>query len=214
MTRSVIVLDTVIRSSPSAGSRCFTTMGTSSEPISFSSIRKPRSAGTWSNTMSMTCCRTSSTGPAAISASATLVSTLRIRLDFSMSWISAGTDSSAVGSLTGDSSRSRDSSPTERMMVPASSLRGFSSSRTTRLSRASVNVIWNFPRVIRAPSLRVASLTRTPSTWVPFLDPRSTTRTPSGSAMTRAWVREMPKSRRTIWHSGERPMVTSPDSNS
>ncbi|MFN8093675.1 MAG: hypothetical protein U0599_15945 [Vicinamibacteria bacterium] len=28
-----------------------------------------------------------------------------------------------------------------------------------------------------------------------------------------AWLREIPTSRRTIWHSGARPMTTSPDSN-
>ena len=35
-------------------------------------------------------------------------------------------------------------------------------------------------------------------------------RTPSSSTVIRAWVREMPKSFRTIWQSGDRPIVTSP----
>ena len=54
------------------------------------SIRKPRSAGMWSKTMSITWCSTSSTGRTAISVSATFVSTFRMRLDFSISWTSAG----------------------------------------------------------------------------------------------------------------------------
>ena len=34
---------------------------------------------------------------------------------------------------------------------------------------------------------------------------------PSSSTQIRAWVREMPKSRSTTWHSGERPITTSPE---
>ncbi len=91
MTRSAIVLDTVMRPSPPPGLRCFTTMGTSRAPwLSSSSIRKPRSAGMCSKTISITCWRTSSTGRTAMSVSATLVRTLRIRLDFSISWTSTG----------------------------------------------------------------------------------------------------------------------------
>ena len=35
---------------------------------------------------------------------------------------------------------------------------------------------------------------------------------PSSPTTIFAWLREMPKSRRTIWQSGERPMTTSPES--
>ncbi len=56
-TRSAIVLEIVIFpvSLPAPGVRCLITMGTSLFSGSSCSIRKPRSAGMWSKTMSMTC---------------------------------------------------------------------------------------------------------------------------------------------------------------
>ena len=111
--------------------------------------------------------------------------------------------------------RSRDSSPTERMIVPASSERGFSSSRTTLLSRALPKVSSNLPRVIASPSRRGASTTGTRFTCVPFFDLRSRMRAvPSSATTIFAWLREIPKSRRTIWQSGERPITTSPAAKS
>ena len=192
--------------SAAAGVRCFTTMGTS-WPSGSRSMRKPRSAGTCSNTMSMTCCSTSCTGRTAMSVSATRVSTFRMRLDFSISETS-GARWATAGSAA---ERRRESSPTLRMMVPASSERGFSSSRWTFWSRVLLKVIWNLPSRMRSPSLRGASMTGTPFTWVPFLDRRSTMRTPSSPTETLACWREMPKSFSTTWHSGERPMNTSPE---
>ena len=89
MTRSAIVFEIVILPSALApGFLCLTTIGTSLPSASSWSIRKPRSAGMWSKTMSMTCWSTSSTGRTAIRVSATLVRTFRIRLDFSISWTS------------------------------------------------------------------------------------------------------------------------------
>ena len=217
MTRSAIVFEMLIRAwSPLEGVlRCFTTIGTSlSEPSSWS-MRKPRSAGTWSNTMSMTCWRTSSTGRTAIRVSENLVSTFRIRFDFSISWRSAATFFSARegAPAVSPAASSLDSSPTLRMIVPASSERGLASSRTTLPSRLLVNVSWNLPRRIRSPSLRGASTTGTPLTWVPFFDFRSTMRAPSSSTTIRACWREIPKSFRTTLHSGDRPITTSPVAN-
>ncbi len=213
MTRSVMVLETVILPSPlPPGLRCFTTMGTSLPTTSSASMRKPRSAGTWSKTISMTCCSTSSTGRTAISVSATLVRTFRIRLEF---WISVTSgiflrSATAAASGTSEGARSRESSPTLRMIVPASSERGLASSSTTFPSRAFEKVSRNLPRRILSPSLRGASMTGVPLTWVPFLDLRSVMRTPSSLTLIRAWVREIPKSLRTIWQSGDRPITTSP----
>ena len=66
-----------------------------------------------------------------------------------------------------------------------------------------------------SPSRRGASTTGTPFTCVPFFDLRSRMRAPPSSATTIfAWLREMPKSRRTIWQSGERPITTSPAAKS
>jgi hypothetical protein len=149
--------------------------------------------------------------------SATLVRTFRIRLDFSISWRSTpGAFFSSAGARgSGAAVRSRDSSPTERMIVPASSERGFSSSRTTLLSSALPKVSSNFPRVIVSPSRRGASTTGTRFTCVPFFDLRSRMRAAPSSATTIfAWLREIPKSRRTIWQSGERPITTSPAAKS
>ena len=90
VTRSAIVFEIEILPSVAEFElRCFTTIGMSlSEPSSLS-IRNPRSAGMCSKTMSMTCWRTSSTGRTAMSVSATLVRTFRIRFAFSTSWTSA-----------------------------------------------------------------------------------------------------------------------------
>ena len=185
-----------MRASPPPGVRCLTTIGTRRPAwLSSSSIRKPRSAGMCSKTMSMTWWSTSSTGRTAISVSATLVRTLRIRLDFSISWTSTiGAFFSSRGApATGAAVSRRESSPTERMMVPASSERGFASSRTTLLSRALLKVSSNLPRRIRSPSRRGASTTGTPFTCVPFLDLRSRMRAlPSSPTRTFAWFREMP----------------------
>ena len=202
-------------SPPPEGSRCFTTIGTSSlDPLLSRSIRNPRSAGTWSKTMSMTCCRTSSTGRTAMRTCATLVRTLRIRFAFPISSTSAGIGFWSVGSWSaGASSRRRASSPTDRMIVPASSLSGLSSSRMMRLSRASVNVIWNLPRWRRSPFLSTASMIWVPLSFVPFFDLRSRTRTPVLSTTTLACFREMLGSCRMIWQSSVRPMITSPVAN-
>ena len=102
MTRSVIVLETVILPSAAlAGFRCFTTMGTSLLSGSSWSMRKPRSAEMCSNTMSMTCWRTSSTGRTAISVSENLVRTFRMRLLFSISWTSGAFLTSAGAAARG-----------------------------------------------------------------------------------------------------------------
>ena len=211
--RSVIVFETVMRPSLPPELRCFTTIGTSlSATASSSSIRKPRSAGMCSKTMSITWCSTSSTGRTAISVSATWVSTFRMRFDFSISWTSGALRASGAVLEGPEPVSSRDSSPTERMMVPASSERGLPSSSTTLLSSALPKVSSNFPSVMRSPSLSGASTTCTPFTWVPFLDLRSMIRaSPLSPTSTLAWLREMPKSRRTIWQSGERPITTSPE---
>ena len=137
-----------------------------------------------------------------------------MRFDFSISWTSTGGALRASAGVPGDPTpvSSRDSSPTVRMIVPASSESGLASSSTTLLSSALAKVSWNFPSRIRSPSLSGASTTGTPFTWVPFLDLRSMMRTsPVSLTTTLAWLREMPKSRSTIWHSGERPITTSPD---
>ena len=165
-----------------------------------------------SKTMSITCCSTSSTGRTAISVLAMLVSTLRMRLDFSISWTStAPALRSSTGAAVGTAVSRRDSSPTERMMVPASSERGLASSSTTLLSRALLKSSSNLPSRIRSPSRSGASTIGTPFTCVPFFDLRSRMRTPPSSPTTiLAWFREIPKSCSTIWHSGERPITTSP----
>jgi hypothetical protein len=80
-------------------------------------------------------------------------------------------------------------------------------------SRFLPKTIWNLPRRIRSPSEMRASTMGTPFTWVPFFDLRSWMRTPSSSTMSFAWFREMPKSLRTTWQSGERPITTSPSLN-
>ena len=86
------------------------------------------------------------------------------------------------------------------------------SSSTTLLSSALLNVSSNFPSRTRSPSRSGASTTWTPFTWVPFLDLRSMMRaSPLSLTTILAWLREMPKSRSTIWHSGERPITTSPE---
>jgi hypothetical protein len=68
-----------------------------------------------------------------MSVSENLVRTLRMRLLFSISWTSgAFLTSAAAGDAGGEvASSSLDSSPTLRMIVPASSERGLASSRTT-----------------------------------------------------------------------------------
>ena len=173
------------------------------------SIRKPRSAGTWSKTMSMTCCRTSSTGRTAISVSATLVRTFRMRLDFSIVLDVGGRPSCRPGRGALRRARCRraacDSSPDaaddrarlfrERLGLVEDDL------AFEALAEGELELAEEDPVAV----LEGASTTGTPLTWVPFLDLRSTMRTPSSSTTSLACWREMPKSLRTIWQSGERP---------
>ena len=136
-----------------------------------------------------------------------------MRLDFASSWTSAGALFSASAGAAAPVSlaeSSFDSSPTLRMIVPASSDSGLASSSTTLPSRLLLNVSWNLPRRMRSLSLRGASTIGTPLTWVPFFDLRSTMRAPSSSTTILACWREIPKSFRTTLHSGDRPITTSP----
>ena len=213
-TRSAIVLEMVILPWSPPAARCFTTMGVSRSPPSSSrSIRNPRSAGTWSNTISMMRWSTSSTERASFRSFAKSSRTFRMRLSLAISWTSGAFFASAIAEASGstDGASSFERSLTLRTMVPLSSESAWSSESSTLPSRLRPKVIWNLPSRMRSPSCSTASMTVVPLTEVPFFDLRSWMRTPSSSTTMRACCREMPKSLSTTWHSGERPMTTSPE---
>ncbi len=215
MTRSAIVLEMVIFPSAAlAGFRCFTTIGTSLLSGSSWSIRKPRSAGMWSNTMSITCWSTSSTGRTAIRVSATLVRTFRMRLLFSISWTSRALFLTSAG---GDRRAAPVSARSLRQLADAAddrarlfgeglglveddlALEGLAEGDLELAEQDLVAVLEG-----RLHHRHAVDLGAVLGLEVGDADPVLVRRRCGRG------VREMPKSLRTIWHSGERPISTSP----